>query len=93
MERFLTRHGDRIVGILTGFDRMIFRGSLRSISYVNGLEIFLATQGVLLKDFGRWAEDVSDRLKAHAELVAARARRPPVQYLPPHPKRTSPERS
>jgi hypothetical protein len=33
MERFVTRYPDRIVGILTGFDRMLFRGTLRSISH------------------------------------------------------------
>jgi hypothetical protein len=31
MERFLERHQGRIVGILSDFDRMLFRGTLRSI--------------------------------------------------------------
>lgn len=76
MERFVTRHHDRIVGILSGFDRMLFRGTLRSISYVQGMEIFLASRHVLHKDFGRFAEQVSDRIRAHAEALAARAGRP-----------------
>ena len=76
MERFLTRHSDRIVAILSGFDRLLFRGTLRSIAYVNGLDIFLSSQRVLYKDFGRFAERVSDQLKAHAEAVAAAAQRP-----------------
>lgn len=80
MERFVTRHHDRIVGILTGFDRMIFRGTLRSISYVQGLEIFLARQRVLLKEFGAWAEHTSKQLKAHAEHLAVAAGRP-FEYL------------
>ena len=76
MERFLTRHRDRIVAILAGFDRLLFRGTLRSIAYVKGLDIFLASHRVLYKDFGRFAESVSDQLKAHAEAVAAAANRP-----------------
>lgn len=76
MERFLTRHHDRIVAILSGFDRLLFRGTLRSIAYVKGLDIFLSSHRVLYKDFGRFAEGVSDQLKAHAEAVAGAAKRP-----------------
>lgn len=81
MERFLTRHGDRIVAILSGFDRLLFRGTLRSIAYVKGLDIFLSSHRVLYKDFSRFAEGVSDQLKAHAEALAAAAHRP-FRYVP-----------
>jgi hypothetical protein len=33
VERFVTRHRTRIEGILSGFDRMLFRGTWRSISW------------------------------------------------------------
>lgn len=81
MERFVTRHGDRITAILSGFDRLRFRGSLRSISYLKGLDIFLSTQRVLLKDFGRYVETLSDQVKAQAERIAAEAGRP-LEFLP-----------
>lgn len=81
MERFVTRHSDRIVAILAGFDRLLFRGTLRSIAYVKGLDIFLSSHRVLYKDFGTFAAGVSDRLKAHAETLAATAGRP-FRYLP-----------
>lgn len=80
MERFVTRHRNRIAGILSGFDRMIFRGTLRSISYPAGLEAFLATRRVLLKDFGRFAQIVSERVKQHAEALAHTHGRP-FEYL------------
>src|SRR6266550_817005 len=76
MERFLMRHGDRIAGILSGFDRLLFRGTLRSIAYVKGLDIFLSSHRVLYKDFGTFAAGVSEQLKAHAEALAAKERRP-----------------
>ena len=66
MERFVTRHRDRIVGILSGFDRMLFRGTLRSISYGDGLDKFLSSQHVLYKDFATYVQRLSDRLKTHA---------------------------
>lgn len=80
MERFVTRHRDRIVGILSGFDRMLFRGTLRSISYVDGLDKFLSSQHVLYKDFASYAEGVSERVKAHAIALATEAGRP-YEYL------------
>ncbi len=80
MERFLRQHRDQVMGVLSGFDRLVFRGSLRSISYRNGLDMFLSSRRVLYKDFARWAEGLTDRIKAHAEAFATRAGRP-FQYL------------
>jgi hypothetical protein len=59
MERFIERYQDRILGVLSGFDRMLFRGTLRSLSYVNGMEIFLSCQGVLYKDLGAFVDKLS----------------------------------
>jgi len=80
MERFVTRYQDRIAGILAGFDRMLFRGTLRSISYPKGAEIWLSSRRVLLKDFAAFAEGLTARLKAHALQLAKDAQRP-VEYL------------
>jgi hypothetical protein len=80
MERFVTRHQDRIAGILTGFDRMLFRGTLRSISHPKGAEIWLNSRRVLLKDFAGFAQGLTGRLTAHAKQVANEADRP-LEYL------------
>jgi hypothetical protein len=81
MKRFLERHRDRITGTLSGFDRMLFRGTLRSITHVKGLEIFLYSQHVLFKDFGRYAESLSQRVVEHAKSLASTLQRP-YEYLP-----------
>jgi hypothetical protein len=47
MKRFLERHSGRITGTLSGFDRVLFRGTLPSIAHVSGLEVFLYSQHVL----------------------------------------------
>lgn len=80
MERFMTRHADRVAGILTGFDRMRFRGTLRSISHARGVDKWLGAQHVLLKNFGTWAEQCSQALVAHAKELAAEAGCP-YEYL------------
>lgn len=80
MERFVTRYQDRIAGILTGFDRMRFRGTLRSISYDTALQKWLNSRSVLLKDFGRFAEQLSTKITAHAKTMADATGRP-FEYL------------
>ena len=80
MNQFIERHGDVITGVLTGFDRVLFRGTLRSISYCDATERFLRARGILMKDFTAFAQDCTNRLLAHAEAVAAEAGRP-CQYL------------
>src|SRR6266404_1786250 len=80
MERFLKRHEDRIVGTITGFDRVLFRGTLRSISHCKGMGIFLSSQGVLLKDFAAFAQQQSQEVGEHAKAFAAKLGRP-YQYL------------
>ena len=81
MKRFLERHHGRITGTLSGFDRVLFRGTLRSIAYVSGLEVFLYSQHVLFKDFGAYAESLSQRVVEHAKQTASQLNRP-YQYLP-----------
>ncbi len=81
MKRFLERHNGRITGTLSGFDRVLFRGTLRSIAHVSGLEVFLYSQHVLFKDFGRYAESLSQRVVEQAKQMASKLERP-YEYLP-----------
>jgi len=80
MERFMTRHSDRIAGILTGFDRMLFRGTIRMVSNPRGAERWLAHHRVLLKDFQAFAARLTAGIKTQAEHLAARTGRP-LEYL------------
>ena len=41
MKRFLDHHSDSIWGVLTGFDRVVFRGVLRNLEYAEGMGKFL----------------------------------------------------
>lgn len=80
MDPFLDQPRDLSRGSLSGFDPILFRATLRSISYRDGLDRFLGAQGVLYTEFGDLTEDLTDRIKAHALPVAAAAGRPYV-YL------------
>lgn len=76
MDTFIQRHRQNVIGVLSGFDRMRFRGTLRSISYAEGVDRFLGASGVRYKDFKEFALGLSGRLTQHAEQVAKRAGRP-----------------
>ena len=81
MNEFSTRYQDEISGSLTGFDRLVFRGSLRSIAYAQGMDKCRTLNGVLLKDFGSYADNASARLE-EASLAEAKRLHRPIQYLP-----------
>lgn len=63
MNKFTAKYADQIQGVLTGFDRLVFRGSLRKISYVFGMKGYLWANQVLLKDFGAHVQQISERVK------------------------------
>ena len=81
MKSFIARHADKVIGVLSGFDRVVFRGTLRPLAYVEGFRSFLWRRQVLLKDFGAFVRRTSDRLKLASLNLAAFANRP-VIYLP-----------
>ncbi len=76
MERFLKRHANRLLGSIAGFDRILFRGTLRSISYAQGLDSFLGNPRVGFKDFAGFVEKFSAGVKARAQRIAERTGRP-----------------
>ena len=76
MDAFIQRHQQDVIGVLEGFDRMRFRGTLCSISYASGLDLFLARIGVRYKDFKDTVVEWSNRLIEHARGVARQAGRP-----------------
>lgn len=80
MQKFICNHQDEISGVLSGFDRLVLRGTLRSIAYAGGMGQYLSSNHLLLKDFGSHVEHVSQRLKT-ASLAEALALGRPVHYV------------
>jgi hypothetical protein len=77
---FVSKHQDKVHGVLSCFDRIIFRGHL-PLSYAGGLEGFLYQQGVLLKNFRHYAPQVAERIKEHIKGIVASAGAP-FRHLP-----------
>ena len=81
MNRFVAKHAEKIIGVLSGFDRMLFRGTLREISYAGGMAKFLSIARVLRKNFGAFCDKATKRLR-EASLSAAENLGRPALYLP-----------
>jgi len=80
MHEFTATYSEQLAGVLSGFDRLVFRGTLRQIAYPFGLQGYLWANQILLKDFGAHAQKVSASVKAASLEVIAAAQRP-VRYL------------
>ncbi|MCI0407236.1 MAG: hypothetical protein L0191_01515 [Acidobacteria bacterium] len=80
MKRFIARHAEKILGVLSGLDRLVLRGTLRRIAYVEGLGRYLNWRRVLLKEFGDFAARMTERVRAASTEEARRLGRP-VVYL------------
>jgi hypothetical protein len=78
---FLNRFGSSIIGVLSGFDRLRLRGTLRHLFQPTVMEAYLNACRVLIKDFKSLAEDLTGRIKAAAYDSAQKAGRP-FRYLP-----------
>jgi hypothetical protein len=72
MNRFVDKHSSKLIGVISGFDRLVLKGTLRPLSYIAGMMNFLWEKQVLLKDFGPYAEGVSEQLKEASQQEADR---------------------
>jgi hypothetical protein len=83
MNAFVQRHASSVMGVLCGWDRLRFRGTLRMLANVTGLFRFLCYTGHLLKDFGRYGQELSRRVRAASLEAAGSAGRPVVHLAGP----------
>ena len=76
MEGFVQRHKADVTGVLSGFDRILFRGTILGLAYGRGLDKFLGAVGVRYKDYGEFSRKLTERVVCHAQQMATRAGRP-----------------
>jgi hypothetical protein len=80
MKSFLSRFGSLVTGVLCGFDRLFFTGTLRGIAYTAGLRSYLFLNHILYKDFAAHSESVTTRLEK-ASLQHAQDLGREIRYL------------
>jgi hypothetical protein len=80
MQQFTARFGGLIQGVVSGFDRLLFRGSLRRLNHSDGMECYLRLNNILFKDYEKHVKSVSERVKA-ASTASLRKEHVPIEYL------------
>jgi hypothetical protein len=76
---FIKKHQEKIAGVISCPDRIIFKGYL-PIAHSEGMDGFLTSRGVLLKDFKEFVMHQSNRFRDHAIQIASKSGRP-YKYL------------
>src|SRR5918995_354079 len=79
MNEFISKYRDQISGVITGFDRLVFRGNL-ALNHEAGMKGYLWANGIAWKDYAEHVNEVSARVK-QAALESVQACQRPVQYL------------
>lgn len=80
MDIFLEKHQYAILGVVEGFDRLIFKGHLTPMFPQGAFGRYLFKRGILLKGAGKFFEAETERIKQHAKDAAEQAERPYI-YL------------
>jgi hypothetical protein len=79
MKAFLDKHESKITGVLSCFDRMLFRGYLPIMSGA-AMAQFLSQTGIKFRNLKTFLTEHAATLKAHAQAMAEREGRP-YMYL------------
>jgi hypothetical protein len=74
------RYADRILGVLSCYDRVIVRGGIRGFDYAQAMESYLRWRKIPLFDFPKFAKPYRDAIRDNAEQLA-RAHGIAVQFI------------
>jgi hypothetical protein len=74
MAQMLTeRYRDRLLGVLSCYDRIVITGTLPGACYAAGMTSFLNAKGIRIFDYARFAEPLRERIRARAQEACAEA--------------------
>lgn len=72
MQSFIQRFRDKVSGVLSGWDRVRFRGTIRWLASQSGMYSFLSERHILLKNFRAWALELTAQIRDATEALAER---------------------
>ena len=68
--KLMELYKNKIMGKIKSLDRIRFRGTIRWLANNAGMKVYLAHSHILLKDFARWANDITLRVRKSRERRA-----------------------
>lgn len=74
--------GDAVVGVSSGFDRLVFQGMIRPIMYPEGAMSFFRRRRIMFKDAKHWVVEQTQRLVSAVEEWSKRECGDSITYLP-----------
>jgi hypothetical protein len=81
MDTLFHRFGNKIKGVIEGFDRIVFKGMLNPLCYAAGLQIFLYSRGILNKNYKGWVQEATAAIVRDAEEYSKSRIGLGIQYL------------
>ncbi len=74
MTQMLTeRYRDRLLGVLSCYDRIVVTGTLPGVCYAGGMTSFLYARGIRIFDYAQFAQPLRERIRAAAQAACAEA--------------------
>ena len=70
MNLFVAKFRDVVKGVLTGFDRIVFKGTILPLAYAAGAMRFCLGRGIRNKDFKSWAMEQTQQVVEEAQRWA-----------------------
>ena len=74
--------GDAVIGVTSGFDRIVFQGMIRPLMYPEGAMGFFVRRRILFRDARTWVLEQTQRLVAAVEEWSVRECGEGITYLP-----------
>lgn len=81
VKQLINTLGDAIVGVSSGFDRLVFQGMIRPVGYQEGAMSFFKRRGIMFKDAKKWVLEHTQRLISAVEEWSKRECGEPIGYL------------
>ena len=81
--KIVTQHSEKINGVLSTFDRIMFKGHMSCLYRKGNFSYFLYRQNVLLKDFPAYAKKCTQKVGKHGREIARESGRPYIHLDSP----------
>ncbi len=82
MNQLIKAFGDSIVGVASGFDRIVFQGMIRPLMYPEGAMGFFRRRRIAFKDARKWVLEHTESLVSAVEEWSLRECGERITYLP-----------
>lgn len=81
MQKLIARFGKAVKGVLRGFDRIVFKGTILPLAHEQGAMSFLGWRGVLNRDYKKWMLTQTDALVKALDRHAREQTGRPIIHL------------